>query len=168
MNYEEFFPIEEYYINFIQPINPNKYFIGSSGKVVCPCHADVNPSMGIVRRKDSVIVHCFGCNFWGDIVKLHQKVMSRLFKKYLNEEETKKDLCRIFNVDYDSLPADSDEDLSNASKSVREEVALMQAEESFSFYDYKTLVTEGKFKKKKVGYFNQLMIQMTATEKEGE
>lgn len=166
MNYEEFFPIEDYYVNFIQPINPNKYFIGSSGKLVCPCHPDVNPSMGIIRRKDTTLVHCFGCNFWGDIIKLHQKVMSRIFKRYMTEEEVKKDLCRIFNIDYNKLPKDEKEELANAARSVKEERALIEAEDIFSFYDYKTLVMEGKRKKKPIGYFNQLMIRMTENEKE--
>lgn len=164
MNYEEFFPIENYYINYIQPINPSKYFIGSGGKLVCPCHPDVNPSMGIIHRKDATLVHCFGCGFWGDIVKLHQKVKKRLFNQYLSEKDCKRDLCRIFNIDYSSLPKEEEEPLKD--KSIREEIAVIRAEGKFSIQDYRNLILQGKKDKKPVAYFNNLMVTMIENNKE--
>lgn len=166
INWEKFFPVEEYYIRFVQPINPRKYFIGSSGKMVCPCHPDVNPSLGIIRKKEYVLVHCFGCGFCGDIIKLHKGVMKRLFHKYLSDEDVKKDLCRIFNIDYNKLPREKK--LSDYDKDLQREMAIIQAEDNFSVTDYQRLILQGKRDKRSIGYYNSLMVSMISQNKKGE
>lgn len=158
MNYEKYFPVEEYYEKFIRPINPRKYFIGSSGKMVCPCHADVNPSLGIIRKPDYVLVHCFGCGFCGDIVKLHKRVMKRLFNKYMSEEDAIRDLCRLFNIDYNKLP--KEKKLSDYDKETQREIALIRAEDNFSVSDFQNLILEGKRERRGIGYYNSLLVLM--------
>lgn len=166
MNYEKYFPIEEYYLKVVRPINPNKYFIGSGGKMVCPCHADVNPSLGIIRKDDYTLVHCFGCGYCGDVVALHKSVQKRLFRKYMSDEDAKKDLCRIFNISYSSLP--KEKELSDYDKETRREMAMIDAESNFSVVDYKRLILQGKRDKRSVGYFNSLMVSMINQNKKGD
>ena len=156
MNYSKYFPVREYYRKYIIPINPNRYR-DTSDKMVCPVHDDHDPSLGIIHsKKDGEICHCFGCNFWGNIVELHQRVNRRLFKKYLSEEEAIKDLCRIFKIDYNTLPKEvSTKDLE---KGLRQEIALNEALEGFDIGDFKQMIIEGKRNKKGITYFNTLMM----------
>lgn len=161
VDYSKIFPVREYYEKFIIPINPSKYRFGSNGKMVCPVHGDHDPSLGVM---DSGICHCFGCNFWGDTIELHQRVMRRHFNKYLPNEEAKKELCRILGLDYSKLPKDDIPD----DKGLRQELAIDRAIESFDVSDFKYMITEGKRQKKGIAYFNTLMMVMTNELKEKE
>ena len=166
MNYSKYFPVREYYEKYVIPINPNRYRM-TTDKMVCPVHNDHDPSLGIIRSKsDGEVCHCFGCNFWGNIVELHQKINRRHFKKYLSDEEAKKDLCRIFNIDYNSLPKEVNE--GTIEKGLRQEIALNQAIEGFDIGDFKYLIQEGKKNKKGLNYFNTLMMVMVNEVKESE
>lgn len=165
MNYSKYFPVREYYQKFIIPINPQRYKM-TSDKMVCPVHNDHDPSLGTVKSKDGETCHCFGCNFWGNVVELHQRVNSRHFKKYMSDEEAKKDLCRIFDISYDSLPVE--EDSSTLEKGLRQEIELGKAIERFDIGDFQQLITEGKRKKKGVAYFNTLTMMMISEIKEDE
>lgn len=160
VDYNKIFPVKEYYQKFIIPINPNRYRFGSD-KMVCPVHNDHDPSLGVMKNG---VCHCFGCNFWGNTVELHQRVMRRHFNKYLSNEEAKKDLCRILGIDYNKIPK---EDLPD-DKGLLQEMAIDEAINSFDVGDFKYLITEGKQKKKGIGYFNTLMMVMTNELKEKE
>lgn len=158
VNYNKIFPVKEYYKKFIIPINPSRYHFGSD-KMVCPVHNDHDPSLGVMKNG---VCHCFGCNFWGNTIELHQRVMRRHFNKYLNNEEAKKDLCRIFEISYDKLPKDDAPD----NIGLRQELAIDEAIKSFDVSDFKYLITEGKKQKKGINYFNTLMMIMTSEQKE--
>lgn len=164
MNYNKYFPIDEYYKKIVVPINPNRYRTKSDKMFVCPVHNDHDPSLGIIRSKDGDICHCFGCNFWGNVVELHQRVSKRHFKKYLSEEEAVRDLCKIFKVDFEELPK---EDLnSNINRGTRQELELEKSMERFDIGDFQRLLYEGKKKKKSIGYFNAVIMTMVDSCKE--
>lgn len=159
MDYSKYFSILEYYKKVVQPTNPSHYKVKSEKMMVCPLHADVNPSMGIIHGSAGTeLYHCFGCGRWGDVVDLNIKVQRRLFRRHLNEEESLKDLCRIFGVKYESLPKASKE--SEKSKSAQQEQKLLEAQSKFDFSDFKTRLIQGKIEKKGIPYFNTLMMVM--------
>lgn len=162
MDYSKYFSVIDYYERFVIPLNPSRYKVKSDKMMVCPCHNDHDPSLGIVHTKDGELVHCFGCNFWGDIVKLHQRVNKRLLKKYLSEEEALKDLCRVMGVDYNKLPKESPEGEAVGSENadLRQELELEKALDRFDLQDFKHMILEGKRNKKGVAYFNTLMMIM--------
>ena len=69
-------------------------------------HADVNPSMGYVcdkHRRGVMLYHCFGCNRTGDVVRLHQLIMSMYHSKDLSEKEACFDLAALFHVPIDDF-----------------------------------------------------------------
>jgi len=158
MNYNNYFPIVEYYKKVVVPINPDRYKVKSDKMFVCPVHNDHDPSLGLIPSKSGDTCHCFGCNFWGDVVELHQRVSRRLLKKYLSEDDAIHDLCKIFNVDYKSLPLDSNG--GGLDKGLKQEVALNDAMGNFDIGDFKHLVYEGKRQKRPIGYFNALVMTM--------
>ena len=166
VNYSEYFPIEEYYEKVVIPINPRRYKI-ITGKMICPMHDDHDPSLGIIKKKSGTeICHCFGCNYWGSILEFHQAISKKFFKKYLEPEGALKDLCRIFNVDYNSLPVG---DLSSIEdKGIRQENELLKAMDEFDIGDFKHLIAEGKRQKKGIGCFNALLMVMISEIKESE
>lgn len=166
MNYNKFFPIEEYYSKVVIPINPQRYKIKSEKAFVCPVHNDHDPSLGLIHSKNGDICHCFGCNFWGDVVQLHQRVCKRHFKKYLSEEEAVQDLCRLFSVNYDDIPKEGLENIKD--KGARQEVALNEAIENFDIGDFQRLIYEGKVQKRPIGYFNAVVMTMVDSCKEKE
>ena len=168
MVYKDYFSIVDYYKTVVKPINPKKYWIKSDKMMVCPLHDDVNPSMGIILDKDgNELYHCFGCNRWGNIVDLNKRVNRRLLNKYLSEEESLKDLCTKFNVSYDVVSESTDNSTDDID--IKRELAMRDIESSFDISDYKRMYTEGKLKKKKIGYFNTLtMIMINEIKNRGE
>lgn len=168
MDYSKYFPVREYYRKYIIPINPSRYRESSTGKMmVCPVHNDHDPSLGIVHlKKEGEICHCFGCNYWGNVVELHQRVNRRLFKKYLSEEDAIRDLCKIFEIDYNTLPKEVS--VKDLERGLRQEIALNEALEGFDIGDFKQMITEGKKKKKGIAYFNTLMMMAVNEVKESE
>lgn len=167
MVYKDYFPIVEYYRRVVIPVNPKRYWVKSDKMMVCPLHDDINPSMGIMLDTEgNELYHCFGCNRWGNVVDLHKKVSRQLFRKYLSDEESLKDLCRIFSVPYDevSLPTKSEsEDVD-----VRRDIAIREAMGKFDISDFRRMMTEGKVKKKRVAYFNTLTMIMVNEIKQSE
>ena len=169
MLYKDYFSIVDYYKAVVKHINPRKYRVKSDKMMVCPLHDDINPSMGVILDKDgNEMYHCFGCNQWGNIIDLHKKVCRKHLGRYLSEEESLKDLCRIFNVSYDLVSESSDTD-SEDNVDIKRELAMRNIESSFDVSDYKRMFTEGKIKKKKIGYFNTLtMIMVNEVKTRGE
>lgn len=164
MDYSKYFPILEYYEKVVIPINPRRYRIKNEKMMVCPLHNDHDPSLGLIPNKKEEIFHCLGCGQWGSIVDLHIRVCKRHFKKYMSEEEAVRDLCRIFGVDYNTLPKP---DLNReVDKDIRQEVALAESIEKFDISDFRNLFLEGKQKKKGIGYFNTLTMIMLNEVKE--
>ena len=165
MNYSDYFPITEYYKKVVMPID-RRYFMKGDKMMVCPLHEDVNPSMGIVRTKEGKeLYHCFGCNSWGDVVDLHQKVTKRLKKRYISKEAALKELCQLFNVDYDEVSTAEEENKADTEIRVTEEI--QKRIDAFDFADFRNMITDGKLKGKGVAYFNTLMLMMIDTLKEG-
>lgn len=157
MDYSKLFPIRDYYNKYIVPINPGRYK-ETATTMVCPVHNDHDPSLGIIKSKsDGEICHCFGCNFWGNVVELHKRVNRRHFKKYLSDEEAKKELCGIFGVDYGSLP----DEKGSRDKYVIQEALLDESINKFDISDFKYMLLDGKRKGKKINYFNTLLMVMT-------
>lgn len=158
-NYSKYFPILEYYRLFVQPLNYKRYKIKNDKMMVCPLHNDHDPSMGIMENKNrGEIYHCFGCGSWGDVVDLHIGVMKRLKGIYMSREEALKDLCRIFSIDYSSIPKETDN--SSEDKEILQEIALVEAMDRFDVSDYRNLFLEGKKKRKGIAYFNTLTMIM--------
>ena len=158
MNYSKYFPIADYYRKIVQPLDYNHYKMKNDKMMVCPLHGDVNPSMGIITSSNGdETYHCFGCNKWGDVVDLHIKVSRRLFKKNLSEEEALRDLCRIFDVDYETLPKGKQK---SADSDIQREVEISKKLESFDISDFKNMILEGKMQGKGISYFNTLMMIM--------
>lgn len=166
MDYSKYFPIVEYYRLFVQPMNSSRYKIKNDRMMVCPLHDDHDPSMGVmINKKQGEIFHCFGCGRWGDVVELHMGVMKRLRGIYMSYEEALKDLCRIFSIDYNTLPKPSNS--CTRDKEILHEIALVEAMERFDVSDYRNLYLEGKRKKKSVAYFNTLTMVMSNEVKNG-
>ena len=162
MNYSKFFQISEYYERVVVPINPRKY-TSSSDKMICPLHSDHDPSMGIITKKDGTeLCHCFGCNYWGDIVSLHRKVSKKLMGKSLSEADAVKELCKIFNVDESLVKL---EEL-KSQNSFSQEEDIERAMDNFDIGDLKNLIRDGKRKKKSITYYNTLVIMMISAYKE--
>lgn len=165
MNYNPYFPIREYYEKVVVPINPDRYKVKSGKMFVCPVHNDHDPSLGLIPSKNGDICHCFGCNFWGNVVELHQKVSKKHFKKYLSEEEAVRDLCKIFRVNIEDLPVGDISDIKD--KDERRELALDEAIENFDIGDFQRLIYEGKVQGRPIGYFNAVVMTMVDSCNEG-
>lgn len=159
MDYGKFFPIIKYYEKVVIPINPKRYHTKSDKMMVCPLHDDHDPSMGVIHSaKKGEIFHCFGCGRWGNVVELHQGVSKRLKGKYLSYNESLRDLCRLFNINYSEI--EDLEDRESSDSEVRQELALEEAISRFDISDFKQLFLQGKLAGKGVGYFNNLMMVM--------
>lgn len=161
MNYSKYFPILEYYKRVVVPFNQKRYKIKNDKMMVCPLHNDHDPSMGIIiDKKRGEIFHCFGCGKWGTVVELHIGVMKRLKNIVMSNEDALRDLCRVFDVDYDSLPKEDSSVESN--REIMQEIALAEAIERFDVSDYRNLFLEGKQKRKSIAYFNTLTMIMVS------
>ena len=165
VDYGKFFPIDKYYEKVVEPVN-KKYFI-KNGMLVCPLHADKNPSLGLVKSKQKgQTCHCFGCNYWGNIVDFHVKVSAKLFNKVIDENTSKKELCDIFGIDVASLPEDEfSNDSSSSSTYIRRRQEIQNAQNEFNIQDYRNSVIEGKIENKGIGYFNYMLVKMIGSEK---
>lgn len=167
MDYGKYFPILKYYEKVVIPINPRRYHVKGEKMMVCPLHDDHDPSMGVVHSsKSGEIFHCFGCNRWGNVVELHQGVVKRLKGRYISYDESLRDLCRIFDVNYAQIK-DMEERESEGSE-VKREMALEEAMDRFDISDFKELFLQGKLSGRGVGYFNNLMMVMVNEIKEKE
>ena len=163
--YAKYFPFEEYYNKVVVPVNRRR-FHQSGDMFVCPMHDDHDPSLGVIRKKNGIeVCHCFGCNYWGDVVKFHQSFCQKYLHRYMSSYDVLKDLSRIFGVDYESLPKGSglEED-----KQLRQENEMLKAFDDFDIGDYKYMISKGKKEKKGIAYYNTLMMIMTAKVKESE
>lgn len=162
MNYGDYFPIVEYYKRVVMPIDTQHYFLKGDKMMVCPLHDDVNPSMGIICSKEGKeLYHCFGCNSWGDVVDLHQKVTKRLRRRYISKEVALKELCDIFGVDH-KLVSKAEEE-SKADVEIRVSEEMLRRIDTFDFADFRNMITDGKLKRKGIPYFNTLMLMMVDT-----
>ncbi len=158
INYSKYFPVEDYYEKVVVPLNPRRFRV-SGGKMICPLHDDHDPSFGIIKKGDgNELCHCFGCNWWGNIIKLHQSINKKYSNKYISPKESLKELCSIFGVNYNSLPLDDSSLVED--RDMRQELELGNSLTSFDIGDFKHLITEGKRKKKGIGYFNALLMTM--------
>jgi DNA primase len=152
----------EYYEKVVIPINPRKYKIRDD-KMLCPLHSDHDPSLGIVKKKDGTeLCHCFGCNYWGDVVGLHIKVSKLLKGKSISEVEAVKELCSIFKVDERLVELESLKDKNSFSQ----EEELEKAMNNFDIGDFRELIREGKKNKKGINYYNTLLMMMISSFKE--
>lgn len=166
MNYNKYFPIQDYYRKVIIPLNPKRFHLSSGGKMVCPMHEDHDPSMGVVGGKDKELCHCFGCGYWGDIIKLHKDISRRYNHRVLSNTEALRELCRLFGVNYDVFS----ENKKAEEKSLDEKrMNLISAKQNeFDTSDFSYLFVDGKRKGKGIGYFNALMMSMIWELKKGE
>lgn len=164
--YAKYFPFEEYYNKVVVPLNPRR-FRQHGDMFVCPMHDDHDPSLGVIRKKSGAeICHCFGCNYWGDVVKFHQSFCQKYLHRYMSGEDVLKDLSRIFGVNYDSLPALSGG--MEGDRQLRQENEMLKAFDGFDIGNYKYMISKGKKERKGVAYFNTLMMVMTSRVKETE
>ncbi len=159
MDYKEFFPIKEYYERVVIPLNPKRFHVHGD-KMICCLHKDTDPSLGIVYSKSKgEQYHCFGCNSWGTVVDLHIKVSKKYFKKDLSFEDALKDLCRLFNVNFNDLPLESDFVERTNNDYLRKALELEEAVNSFSIQELKDGIIRGKLDKKGPEYFNTLLVK---------
>lgn len=153
----KYFSIKEYYEKVIIPIDRKRFRVASGDKMICPLHNDHDPSLGIIINKGKETYHCFGCNAWGDIVDLHLRISKKYFKKYLNREESLKELCKIFNVDETEIIGI---DKTKENLDEKRDGLIEENQGKFDLTDYKYLVLNGKLQKRSIGYFNALMMSM--------
>lgn len=132
--------------------------------MVCPMHNDHDPSLGIIDTGDSELVHCFGCNYWADVVKLHKDISKKYYGKRLSDVEAKRDLCRLFGVDYSIIEEQESEE--KKSSDSRRFSLMDEKVDKFDESDFRYLVLDGKLKKKPIGYFNALMLSMIYEQKQ--
>lgn len=161
VDYSEFFPIKEYYEKVVMPLN-SKFRKVKRGMYLCCLHDDTDPSLGILKsRKGREVFHCFGCNSWGNIIDLHKKVSLKYKGKNLSEEDCKRELCKIFDLDYGKLPSeDSSLEKVSLDRSIERSKALKDAISRFTLADFRNSFIEGKLEKKSISYFNSLLIKL--------
>jgi hypothetical protein len=158
LDYGKYFPIEDYYRKVVIPINSKRFKVSSGGKMVCPLHDDHDPSLGIITSKKGETCHCFGCGAWLDVVDLHSKISKKYFNKYLSREESRKDLCRIFDIPEGNVP---DEDATgNSVDDGNREDLISDRSRQFNINDFRYMLLDGKLKGRGIGYFNALMMSM--------
>lgn len=158
MDYKKIFPIREYYSKFIIPIDSGRFRLSSGGKMVCPMHKDHDPSMGVIENTTGEVCHCFGCGYSADVLKLHRDIVRRYKHRRLSDEEVKKDLCRIFGIDYSALLRKE-----KSIEKTRDEKRIDMMEnkkKEFDISDFRYAVMQGKKEGKGIGYFNALMMSM--------
>lgn len=160
VDYSKFFPIEAYYKKIVVPLD-KKYRYTKKGKYVCCLHDDTDPSLGIIATKNKgEIFHCFGCNSWGDIVTFHKRVSLKFFKKSLDDELCKRELCEIFSIDYSSLPKEEIIIENVRDKDIRKELAIREALTRYDISDFRDNLISGKMEGRSLGYFNTLLIKI--------
>lgn len=161
IDYGKYFSIRDYYEKIIMPID-KKFKYPKKDMFICCLHGDTDPSMGVVHsKKKGEQYHCFGCNAWGNIVDLHQKVSLKYFKKNLDTEQSKRELCKIFGVDYNILPKEDDYSIGNdVDKNVRRALAFKESLNNYTISDFNRDFIEGKIRGEGVSYFNTLLINM--------
>lgn len=159
MDYGKYFPIVDYYSRVVMPLN-SKFKIngtGSKSHMICPLHNDTDPSLGIVSSSKGELFHCFGCNSWGNVIDLHRKISKKYLNKYLTEIEATRDLCRLFDVDYKSLPKETE---STSVQELSDDDAISKSLYEFSYSDFSDGILVGKGAGKGIGYFNTLLARM--------
>lgn len=165
VDYSKYFPIEEYYDKVVVPIN-KRFKITKSGKRICPLHDDINPSFGLVHNKNGEFYHCFGCNAWVNVIEFHKRIQSRYFNRVVNEENSVRELCKIFNVNYTDLPKQLSDYENSSDKSIRKQVALRKELDRYSLYDFNSDFLAGKMEGKGIPYFNRILIQLIDSKKD--
>ena len=68
--------IVKYYNKVVAPFHPEwgrfNELSDNPGKIVCPFHDDVNPSLGVIPGTE--VFHCFGCHAHGDVIDMHSRL----------------------------------------------------------------------------------------------
>ena len=155
VNYSKYFKIVDYYIKYVIPFNNKRYFVKSNTKMVCPLHDDHDPSLSVQTHSDgSETFKCFGCGKYGDIVSLHQGVVKRWKGYSIDREDARQELCKIFGIDYKSLPSELSSQESFTEDTIESKI------QRFDLSDYKEYILKGKREKKGITYFNTLMVMM--------
>jgi len=160
VDYSKYFPMREYYEKVVLPLD-KRFKPQKRGMYICCIHDDTDPSLGVINTKKGEVYHCFGCNAWGNILDLHKRVSLKYFNKRLDDVLCKRELCNIFNIDYNSLPREDDYNIEDVKdKNIRKELAMRDALSRFDISDFRNGFIEGKMEGKGVGYFNTLLIRM--------
>lgn len=95
-------PIWEYFNRYIAPSNPRLgYFSSAGGKIVCPFHDDLNPSLGIIPGTN--IFHCFGCKAHGTLIEFHQRLRSLPPNPKCSESLAVQELAALYPMSSDQL-----------------------------------------------------------------
>ena len=163
IDYSKYFPIREYYIRVVMPID-KRFRVTKGGKFICCLHNDTDPSMGIIySKKKGEIFHCFGCNSYGTVIDLHKKVSLKYFNKRLDDNGAIRSLCEIFGVDYKSLPKEDEYSInSEKDRYIKKELAIKESLSKFDISDFRYKFIEGKMEGKGIPYFNSLLVTMIA------
>lgn len=106
--------IADYYDMYVAPKDERyaEHSLNGENLVVCPLHADVNPSMGLIRHKHIKgvqVFHCFGCHASGNIIRFHQRIESQFSHRELSEKDACMELAKMFDIpteDFDELDDD--------------------------------------------------------------
>lgn len=107
--------IPDYYNLYIAKYDTkySEYKLGASRLAICPLHNDTDPSFGLINHrflKEVKVFHCFGCGKSGDIVKLHQLIMSKFEHKELSEDEACRGIAKLFGIPIDDFEDIADDD----------------------------------------------------------
>lgn len=133
--------IEDYFNQWIAPKNPGLGMF--PGKIVCPFHADVNPSLGIIPGTN--IFNCFGCSAHGTLVDFHAKLRG------IDGEAAVKELVKLYSVKTEEVV-----ETKVAAKSSRE-ARIEEMRAGYLTTSYARDIARGVKTNKPVSYFNQLL-----------
>lgn len=164
--------IPDYYNLYIAKYDTkySEYKLGTSRLAICPLHNDTDPSFGLINHrflKEVKVFHCFGCGKSGDIVKLHQLIMSKFEHKELSEDEACRGIAKLFGIPIDDFEDIADDDYkAQFEASVRR---LHNLRDVYTKRDFENEVTgllkQGRGTDLNLGKLNSACVRMIATSK---
>lgn len=101
--------LTEYYVQHVFPLDRRfrRWSPKESSTVVCPIHEDTDPSMGFIMTREGEKFHCFGCGAAGTLPELHRSVLRVHHGRFLDKEEARRDLYKIYGVEEEDIPEEN-------------------------------------------------------------
>lgn len=94
---EQRITIEDYFNRYVLGLNKNFRKISASQPTcICPFHSERDPSFHYWASRK--MVHCFGCGYSANIVKLHQSIQQVYHGRRLSKTEAMNDLIRLYGL----------------------------------------------------------------------
>lgn len=153
---------DDYYSSLKQRLGRrgDHLYKGSSGKYVCPLHADVKPSMGVLQGKDGRdICNCFGCGEKGDLIKVHLLCEKRYFNRNIDRVTSLRELCLMFNKDYEKALSE-EENLTTTKEECLDQVLLEESrEQRMDLPEFKRKWKQGILENRSPVFLNSVLME---------